>query len=156
MDRAIGWICSYLSGRTPTVYINGSYFNPIEIKCRVPEGLGPLLFCLFINDSPFVLMTSDISLYADDSTPFEAAETASIVSVNLQNDLSNVEIWASKNRLVLDAEKNKSILFGSRKKVKAAQPLNLNMNNKSIKQYSCVRLLGVDHDETLSWRPHCE
>ena len=30
------------------------------------------------------------------------------------------------------------------------------MNNKSIKQYSCVRLLGVDVNDTSSWRPHCE
>ena len=156
-DRAVGWICSYLSGRTSTVYINGSYSNLIEMECGVPQGscLGPLLFSLFINDLPFALKTAEITLYADDSTPFEAAETANIVSVNLQNDLFNVEIWASKNRLVLNAEKTKSILIGSRKKIKAAQPLNLYMNNKSMKQYSCVRLLGVDVD-TLSWRPHCE
>ena len=61
-------------------------------------------------------MTADITLYADDSTPFEAAETASIVSGNLQNDLFNVEIWAPKNRLVLNAEKTKSILIGSWKR----------------------------------------
>ena len=123
-DTAVGWICSYLSGRTSTVYINGSYSNLIEMECGVPQGscLVPLLFSLFINDLPFALMTADITLYADDSTPFEAAETASIVSVSLQNDLFNVEIWASKNRLVLNAEKTKSILIGSRKKIKAAQP----------------------------------
>ena len=88
----------------------------------MPQGLGPLLFSLFINDLPFALMTADITLYADDSTPFEAAETASIVSVNLQNDLFNVEVWAWKNRLVLNADKTKTILIGSRKKIKAAQP----------------------------------
>ena len=48
------------------------------------------------------------------------------------------------------------MLIGSRKKVKAAQPFNLSMNNKCIKQHSCVRLLGVDVDDTLSWRLHCE
>ena len=60
--------------------------------CGVPQGLGPLLFSLFINDLPIALKTADITLYADDSTPFETAETASIVSVNLQDDLFNVKI----------------------------------------------------------------
>ena len=47
-DRAVGWICSYLSGRTSAVYINGSYSNLIEMECGVPQGscLGPLLFKL--------------------------------------------------------------------------------------------------------------
>ena len=49
-------------------------------------------------------MTADITFYADDSTPFVAADMPSVVSVDLQNDLSNIEIYASKNRLVGNRE----------------------------------------------------
>ena len=92
------------------------------MECEVAQGscLGPLLFSLFINDLQSVIMTADIILYA--------ADTASVVSVNLQNNLSDIEIWALKNRLVLNAGKTKSMLIGSQKKVKAAQPLSLRLS----------------------------
>ena len=75
-----------------------------------------------------------------------------LISENLQNDLFKVDDWIRKNRLV----KTKSILVESRQRIKAAQPLNLCMKDKSIAQYSCVKLLGVQMDETLSWKPHCD
>ena len=105
---------------------------------------------------PSVLDTASITLYADDSTPYQAAKNVNLISENLQNDLSNVEEWTRKNRLVLNVDKTKSILIGSRQRIKAAQPLNLCMKNESITQYSCVKLLGVQLDETLSWKPHCD
>ena len=68
----------------------------------------------------------------------------------------NVEDWIRKNRLALNVDKTKSILIGSRQRINVAQPLNLCMKNESIAQYSRVKLLGVQLDETLSWKPHCD
>ena len=31
LGRAVSWICSYLSGKTSAIYINGSYSNLIEM-----------------------------------------------------------------------------------------------------------------------------
>ena len=115
-----------------------------------------MLFSLFINDLPSVLDTASITLYADDSNPYHVAENVNLISENLHNDLLNVEEWIRKNRLVLNVEKTKSILIGGRQRIKVAKPLNLSMKNKSITQYSCVKLLGVQMDEALSWKPHCD
>lgn len=157
-DCALNWIKSYLSGRTMSVCINAAYSDPTEMVCGVPQGscLGPLLFSLFINDLPTVLTTSDIMLYADDSSPYQSAKSARLVSDNLQHDLVNIEKWIEKNRLVLNAGKSKCILIGSRQRIKTAQPLNLKMKDTSITQLACVKLLGIQIDETLSWKPHCE
>ena len=84
------------------------------------------------------------------------AENVNLISENLHNDLLNVEEWIRKNRLVLNVEKTKSILIGGRQRIKVAQPLNLSTKNKSITQYSYVKLLGVQMDEALSWKPHCD
>ena len=157
-DNAINWIKSYLNGRTSTVYINGAFSDPIEMTCGVPQGscLGPLLFSLFVNDLPSVLTTADITSYADDSTPFQSGLNARLISVNLQHDLFKVEEWVTKNLLILNADKTNSILVGSRQKVKSASPLNLSIKDKIIEQLPCVKLLGVQVDENLSWKQHCK
>ena len=128
------------------------------MTCGVPQGscLGPLLFSLFVNDLPTVLTTADITLYADDSTPFQSGHNARLISDKLQLDLSKVELWVAKNRLVLNADKTNSILIGSRQKIKSAPSLNLSIKDKIIEQLPCVKLFGVQVDENLSWKQHCE
>ena len=78
------------------VYINGAYSQPMEIECGVLQGscLGPLLFILVLNDLPTVSSAAD-TLYADDTTPFFAAESARFVSDDLQQDLLNVRLKKS-------------------------------------------------------------
>ena len=53
-------------------------------------------------------------------------------------------------------DKTNSILVGSRQKVKSASPLNLSIEDKIIEQLPCVKLLGVQVDENLSWKQHCK
>ena len=128
------------------------------MTCRVPQGscLGPRLFSLFVNDLPSVLTTADITSYADDSTPFQSGLNARLVSDNLQHDLSKVEVWVTKNLLILNADKTNSILVGSWQKVKSASPLNLSIKDTIIEQLPCVKLLGVQVDKNLSWKQHCK
>ena len=57
---------------------------------------------------------------------------------------------------MLNVDKTNSILIGRRQGIKVAQPLNLCMKNESITQYSCVKLLGVQLNEAISWKPRCD
>ena len=47
-------------------------------------------------------------------------------------------------------DKTKSILFSSKRKIKKANPLNIQYKDIKIKQYSKVTYLGCILDETLS------
>ena len=50
-------------------------------------------------------------------------------------------------------DKTKSILFGSKHKIKNSKPLNIQYNHIKIKQYFKVAYIGCILDKTLSGEP---
>ena len=82
------WFKSYLSNRTQYVRTCGAetyFFCP---SSDVPEGsnLGPLLFCIFINDIPFELTVWKVLLYADDAKLYFVIRNPSY-SIKLQEEI---------------------------------------------------------------------
>jgi len=53
-NSAVKWFTSYLTGRTQVCDVDGTFSDPQDISCGVPQGsiLGPLLFLVYINDMP--------------------------------------------------------------------------------------------------------
>ena len=84
---------SFLSNRKQCVEVNGVRSMVSDITYGVPQGsiLGPLLLIIYINDLPKAFQSSDVFLFADDT---------SIVGINCSENELEVDL-ASVNTLFI-------------------------------------------------------
>ena len=158
---ALLWIYSYVTGRSQCVISNSNTSEPRETNLGVPQGsvLGPLLFCLYINDLKHLLNIAAVYrlLYADDlqiyiQVPFDCLQEGLDA---LTAAAERVSAWAETNGLRLNASKTKAIIFGSKHAVKQVKALNLpgiSMGGEVIPFSDEVLSLGVVLQNTLSWK----
>ena len=93
------------------------------ITC-VPQGsiLGPLLFLMYVNDMSGAI-NHKLLLYADDSAILVADKNISTIESLLQNELEVISEWLVDNKLSLHLGKTKSILFGSKSRLRSQSNL---------------------------------
>ena len=135
--HAIAWFKSYLSKQKFKIN-STSYFSPPNLICGVPQGsiLGPLLFLLFIDDLPQAVV-SDSLLYADDTCIVFQHKNVTEIEKQLLRVFSSWCDWFVDNKLSVHfgQDKTKSILFGTKHKLRNAKALNIVYNGTEIKQY---------------------
>ncbi|XP_065639571.1 uncharacterized protein LOC136072316 [Hydra vulgaris] len=158
-NTTLDWFKSYLCNRQQCVISNDNkYSNLLEIKCGVPQGsiLGPLLFLIYINDLPQSLKKLDAVMFADDTSLFYSSASIENLFESVNDDLENLNTWFKVNKLSLNTEKTKYILFHSnhqKNNIPRMLPL-LKIDNINIERTKTVKFLGIIIDETISWKAH--
>ena len=103
-----------------------------------------------INYFPAIL---SFLMYADDTTIYFNLEDFSSLNreYEINRELEKVNTWFQLNKLTLNVEKTKCMLFHKRRTV---NPIHILLNNKAIDIVPQFNYLGIILDEHLSWKAH--
>ena len=151
---ALKWFNSYFTNRYQVVRTtHSSVSDPLPVKFGVPQGsiLGPLLFSIYVNDLPEVPRHCSAECYADDTkllVSFNLHDSQGIVQ-EMNEDLLQVRNWCFGNGLLLNPDKTKLIVFGSRQMTSKLHDFHLSLLGKDISPVQSARDLGVILDPNV-------
>jgi hypothetical protein len=168
-NNELSWFSSYLADRSQCVEISGRRSRPRKIKLSVMQGsvLGPLLFLCFINDLGNVSELLKL-LFADDTCALHSDKNYNDLINFANSELKKILQWFSANKLAVNVQKCKYIVFHNRGKVVPNAPkivFNYNDNPvnldpdliypiERIKGDATYKYLGVLLDENLNFNKH--
>lgn len=155
---ALKWFQTYITNRKQVVRINSVTSEVLPINHGVPQGsiLGPLLFTIYVNDLPMVAKNCSTECFVDDTKLYASfclcdhAQTAD----KMNQDLVRVRDWSFNNQLLLNPEKTKLMVFGSRQMRSKLLEFRLSLLGKDILPASTVTDMGVGFDSELSFDDH--
>ena len=105
-DSLLSFITSFLTNREQRVVLNGKSSGWKTVSAGVPKGsvLGPLFFLLYINDLPNNI-TSNMKLFADDTSLFSVVQNVNRTAAKLNSDLERIRLWACQWKMHFNVEK---------------------------------------------------
>ena len=156
-DVAQNLLKSYLTNRKQFVQYNEHSSDMKYTHNGVPQGsiLGPLLFLIYINDLPNSSNLFNFLMYADDTTLYCCLEdiASEDKAHTLNIELERVHSWLNANRLTLNVNKTKYMLFCKRRNNHTTE-LTLRLNNNDIQSVTEFNFLGLYLNSKLNWDTH--
>jgi Reverse transcriptase (RNA-dependent DNA polymerase)/Endonuclease/Exonuclease/phosphatase family len=146
------WFKSYLSNRFQFVSCNSIDSESLLNNKGVPQGsiLGPILFLIFIDDIKELILHGDLQLFADDIALIYSEQNWENIEDNMNSDLQQLEIWMSRNKLVVNTKKSNFIAFGNNEE----PDLSIKFKNDTLDITKSVKYLGVIIDRKLNFSEH--
>ncbi|XP_055536990.1 uncharacterized protein LOC129725335 [Wyeomyia smithii] len=147
----LGWLESYLLGRTLRVKIGDEISEPFVATSGIAQGshLGPLVFLLYFNDVHHLLKCPRLA-FADDLKLFNEIKNVEDATY-LQQQLNIFARWCKLNCMVLNPTKCSIITF-----TRKHRPLHFDykLDGSSIQRVDHVKDLGVFLDTKLTFKQH--
>lgn len=156
---ALQWFRSYLSSCHQVVRINSTLSDCMRVRNGVPQGsiLSPLLFSIHVNDLPSIPQFCFPQCYVDDTKlllSFALNEERGARD-KINQDLLKIRNWCFNNQLLLNQDKMKLMIFGSRQNIaKVNDDFNLSLFGKDLVPATTAKDLGVIMDPNLTFGNH--
>ena len=161
----IGWIRSFLTGRTQQVVYNGTMSTVRPVHFGVPQGsvLGPILYILYTTELECIVERHGLTLhqYADDCQVYisvkvkDKNDPAAAAAVNkLSACLTDVNCWLSASRLRLNPAKTQIMWLGSGQQLQKINITEISILATSVRVDEAARDLGVVIDSQMSLAAH--
>ena len=154
--RAHQLIKSYLTERKQFVSCNGIISSTLPVSVGVPRGLvlGPLLFLIYVNDMPSVLVNgASVIQYADDTTLYSSRKEIYDLCNELTFNLSRIKAWLDTNYLSLNVSKTYFTIFTYNP---IPQNISIDLNGQKIEHSPNPTFLGVTLDSKLTFDKHLQ
>ena len=149
-------IIDFLSSRKQHVALKGQACLWVSIEVGVSQGsiLGPILFCIYINDLSDNL-SAFAKLFADYASLFSIVQNVNTSSSDFNSDLSKINNWVFQWKMSFNPDPSKQALgvILSRKIQKTCHP-SIYFNNKSVKPILSQKHLGLILDNKLIFQEH--
>ena len=144
--NVLNLLTDYLNNRYQKTLSNGKISEFNKITCGVPQGsiLGPLFFLIYINDLQGILGNTNFHLYADDTVIYCMNENIELAEIELQAVLDKFSKWCKINALTINTNKTKTMIFGSRHKLKNIIKPELKINDEILQLVPTYKYLGVN------------
>ena len=177
-EQSSSWVESYLSERSQCVFIDGDLSEELPLDVGVPQGsiLGPILYCLMVNDLPevphnhpphetdpsfwnsYCTSCGGMSCFADDSSYSKSSKDPVALNEDIKNKYSEISEYMAANKLVLNSEKTHLLVMASRTqhRLHGNYGVELDTGNEIILPQEHERLLGCEISNNFSWKEHLQ
>ena len=146
------WFENYLAERKQAVVLHSSRSDYLTVPAGVPQGsvVGPLLFCIYINDIVEDI-ESVIKLFADDTSMYLCLENPHIRADILNNDLEKIMQWANKWKIEFN-ERKTELMNITRNKNHQFQ--SLSFGRTILEDTHSHKHLGIIFQNNCKWESH--
>lgn len=150
-------LSTYLSDRFQYVVTQNGQSVPLPVTRGVPQGsiVGPLLFSMYSNDLPKILINCKVRMYADDVQLYTSCsiDMADQCILSLNRELLRINTWATANGLSINPRKSKCIVIQKRLSHHNIKP-DLYINGQLIDIVGSAKNLGIIFNSSLTWSDH--
>lgn len=147
-------IVSFLTNRRQRVLLNQTFSSWTCVTSGVPQGsvIGPILFCMLMDDLDPVCPNSIYIKYADDLTILHSFRDEN--EDNLQNEIDHVFNWCKNKSLDVNMMKS-NVMNVITKKSFSCNSVHA-PNSGFLSDVSFMKILGCYFSSDLKWEKHIE